>query len=99
MQKLKSGVKSSQLWQIISPWILAQNFPNFAQSCLNSPKTQINANIYKYIFFEKEKLKKKNPLGVFSQVKIGLKKAIAKWIAFYKRNILRKHPQIAKKWV
>ena len=41
----------------------------------------------------------KNLLGVFAQVKIGLKKTIPKRIAFYKRNILRKHPQIAKKWV
>ena len=45
MGELKNGVKSSQLWRIISLWILAQNLPNLAQSCLNSPKTQINTNI------------------------------------------------------
>ena len=45
MGKLKNGVKSSQLWRIISLWILAQNFPNLAQSCLNSPKTHMNTNI------------------------------------------------------
>ena len=45
MGKLKNWVKSSQLWRIISLWILAQNLPNLAQSCLNSPKTQINTNI------------------------------------------------------
>ena len=32
-------VKNSQLWQIISLWILAQILPNLAQSCPNSPKT------------------------------------------------------------
>ena len=45
MGKLKNGVKSSQLWWIISLWIWAQNLPNLAQSCLNSPKTQMNTNI------------------------------------------------------
>ena len=40
----------SQLWQIISAWILVQNFPNFGQSCLNSPKIQVNSNIDKYIY-------------------------------------------------
>ena len=45
MGKLKNWVKSSQLWRIISLWILDQNLPNLAQSCLNSPKTQINTNI------------------------------------------------------
>ena len=37
--------------------------------------------------------KSKKMLGVFTQVK----KALAKRICFYKRYILRKHPQIAKK--
>ena len=38
----------------------------------------------------------KNLLGVFTQVKIGLKKALAKRISFYKRYISKKHPQKAK---
>ena len=42
MGKLKNGVKSSKLWQIISLSILIQNF---AHSSLNSPITQINTNI------------------------------------------------------
>ena len=40
MGKLKNRVKSSQLWQIISPWILTQKIPNFAHTCINSSKTQ-----------------------------------------------------------
>ena len=39
MRMLKNRFKSSQLWQIISRWILAKNLPNFGQSCLKSPKT------------------------------------------------------------
>ena len=38
MGKLKNGVKSSWLWQIISLWMLTQKFQNFVQSSLNSPK-------------------------------------------------------------
>ena len=38
MVKLKNGVKSSQLWQIISPLIFIESLWNFAQSCLNSSK-------------------------------------------------------------
>ena len=37
MGKLKNWVKSSPLWQIISLWSLAQNWPNLAQSCLKKP--------------------------------------------------------------
>ena len=43
--KLKNGVKSSQLWQFISPWKLAQMFQHFAQTSINSNKIQINAII------------------------------------------------------
>ena len=45
MGKLKNRIKSSQLWQLISPWILTQKFPSFAHSFLNSPQTKINTNI------------------------------------------------------
>ena len=44
--------------------------------------------------------KSKNLLGVFSQVKIGLKKILSqKEFFFVKSTFLRKHPQVAKKWV
>ena len=52
--KLKNGVKSSQLWQFISPWMLAQMFQHFAQSSINSNKIQINANIKEKIFWNKK---------------------------------------------
>ena len=71
---VENGVKSSRIWQIISLWILTQNFQKFAQSSLNSPKTQIK-QILKNIFENKEK-KLKNLFGVFAQVKIGLKKIL-----------------------
>ena len=45
MGKLKNGVKSSQLWPIISLAILIPKFQNFAHSSLNFPITQINTNI------------------------------------------------------
>ena len=35
---MKNGVKSGQLLQIISPWMLIIEFQNFEQSCRNSPK-------------------------------------------------------------
>ena len=44
--------------------------------------------------------KSKKPVGgVYSSQDWSQKKALAKRICFYKRYILRKHPQIAKKWV
>ena len=43
--------------------------------------------------------KSKNLLGVFPQVKIGLKKSSRKKNFFEKKHFLRKHPQVAKKWV
>ena len=44
--------------------------------------------------------KSKNLLGVFAQVKIGLKKILSqKDFFFCKKHFLRKHPQVAKKWV
>ena len=45
MGPLQNGVKSGQLWQNISPWILVIEFQNFAHSSLNFPITQINMNI------------------------------------------------------
>ena len=38
MVKLKNGVKSSQLWQVISSLIFIKNLWNFAQSCLKFSK-------------------------------------------------------------
>ena len=95
MGKLKNGVKSSQLWQIISLWILAQNLPNLAQSCRNSPKTQINTNIWNK-YFTNEKKSKEPVGGVYASQDWTQKTALAKRISFYKRYILRNHPQIAK---
>ena len=44
--------------------------------------------------------KSKKPVGgVFASQDWSQKKALAKRICFYKRYILRKHPQIAKRWV
>ena len=47
MGKLKNGVNSGQLWQIISPLIFIVNLWNIAQSCLNSSK------IMEYFFLKK----------------------------------------------
>ena len=79
MQQLKNWVKSSKL--IISLWILTQKFRNFAQTSLNSPKTQIKTNIKKYIWKIRKKSKKpvwgvcssqdwsqKNPLAKRNQI-------------------------------
>ena len=42
--------------------------------------------------------KSKNLVGVFPQVKIGLKKILSqKEFFFRKKHFLRKHPQVAKK--
>ena len=38
MGNLNTGVKSSQLWKLISPWILTQKFQYIPQRSLNSPK-------------------------------------------------------------
>ena len=44
--------------------------------------------------------KSKKPVGgVYAGQDWSPKTALAKRICFYKRHILRKHPQIAKKWV
>ena len=44
--------------------------------------------------------KSKKPVGgVYASQDWSQKKDLAKRIAFYKMNILSKHPEIAKKWV
>ena len=68
MGKLKNRVKSCQLWQIISPWILTQKFPNFAHSCINSSKTQINTNIWQM------RKNSKKPVGGVYASQIYIKK-------------------------
>ena len=77
MGKMKNGVKSSQLWQIISPWMLNQKFPNFVHSSLNSPQTQ-KTQTFETKYLTNEEKRKKNLLVVFTQVKSGLKKPLAK---------------------
>ena len=77
MNKLKCGVKSSQLWQIISPWMLNQKFPNFVHSSLNSPQTQ-KTQTFETKYLTNEEKRKKNLLVVFTQVKSGLKNLLPK---------------------
>ena len=57
---VENGVKSSRLWQIISLWILTQNFQKFAQSSLNSPKTQIKTNS-KHMYLNNKKKSLNSP--------------------------------------
>jgi len=74
---------------------LIKNFQNFAHSSLNSPITQINTNIENKYLKNQKKIQK--PVGgVFSSQDWPLKKPLPKRNIFYKRDILRKHPQIAK---
>ena len=70
MQKLTNGVKSGQLWQIISAPIFNENLPNFREWCKNIQKLSICQMFRKQIF----KIEKQKLLGVFAKVKIGLKK-------------------------
>ena len=62
MVKLKNGVKSSQLWKIISPPIVNKNLPNFGDNVYytskNLKKIFYLPNIMKTIF-----LKRKKPVG------------------------------------
>ena len=48
MVKLKNGVKSSQLWQIISPSIFNENLPKFERWRINIQKIKINNLFAKY---------------------------------------------------
>ena len=77
MGKLKNGVKSSQLWQIISLSILIQNFQNFAHSSLNSPITQINTNIENKYLKNLKKIQK-TCWGCFLKSRLAFKKTSSK---------------------
>ena len=69
-------------------------FQNFAHSSLNYPITQNNYKYRRQIFEQLEI----NPK--FAQVKIGLKKILSQEeFFFYKRDILSKDPEKAKKMV
>ena len=64
---------------------------------LETPSRNIKKipNIMKTIF-----LKRRKPVGGVSSSQDGSQKIpLKKPTMFYKRNILSKHPQIAKKWV
>ena len=68
------------------------------RAALTPPKPkymQILTNVYLF----NRKTWKKPVRGVCSSQDWSQKKALAKIIAFYKTNILSKHPEIAKKWV
>ena len=95
MGKFKNGVKSSQLWQIISLWILAQNLPNLAQSCLNSPKTQINTYISNKYFANEEKIQK-TCWGCLHKLRLVSKKLSPKEFVFIQGTFWKNTPQYKK---
>ena len=76
-----------------------------SKNCEILNKAVLTPQEYEDYFLEKKIKKKmgkksKNLLGVFTQVKIGLKKILSqKEFFFRKKHFLRKHPQVAKKWV
>ena len=61
MRKLKNGVKSGQLWQIISPPIFNENSPNLEGWCKNIQK--IKKIIDFPNIFKKGFLNRKKPVG------------------------------------
>ena len=77
MEKLKNGVKSGQLWQIISPPILNENSPNLEGWCKNIQKIKKNNWFPKYLLKGIFKIVK-NLLGVLSQDKVDVKKSVSK---------------------
>ena len=79
MVKLKNGVKSSQLWQIISPTIFNKNLPNFERWCKNIQKIIYLPNIMKIVFLDS-----KTPVGgVCSSQDWSKKKLSAKILFFF----------------
>ena len=72
--------------------------PFLETPCINIQKSKQKyffPNIMKTIF-----LKRRKPVGGVSSSQDGSQKIpLKKSTMFYKRNILSKHPQIAKKWV
>ena len=83
MGKLKNGVKSSQLWKIISLWILVKSSPNLAQSCHNSPKTQ-KTQILKTNILQMRKKSKEPVGGVYASQDWSQKKLSPKEFVFIK---------------
>merc|ERR1712024_252153 len=72
--------------------------PKFTKFGTELPQLPKNPNKHKYlkqIFYKLGKNPKKPVGGVYASQDWSLKKALAKRICFYKRHILRKHPQIA----
>ena len=99
MRFRKKRSKNVQLWTLVSPRIFIEKSWNFAQSCLNSSRIW-------GLFFSEEKLRKKmgkkiqKPVGgVFASQDWSQKNPLAKRNFFRKKHFLRKHPQVAKKWV
>ena len=91
--EVENVAESSQLWQIISLWMLIQKFQNFAHSSHNSPKIK---NIRK--IFDKWGNNPKNLLGAFPQAKIGIKKTSRQNIFFKKKEpFLENNPKISLK--
>ena len=78
--------------------MLIQKFQNFAHSSLNSQITQINTNI-EHIYLTNKKKIQKTCWGCLRKSRLVSKKLSRKMDFFYKRDILRKDPQIAKKVV
>ena len=75
MQKLTNWVQSGKVWQINSPTIFSENYPNFQWWCLN---IQIFDKVIPFQNFWEKKVVEiaKNLLGVLSQDNFGVKKIV-----------------------
>ena len=84
MRFRKKRAKNVQLWTLVSPRIFIEKLWKSAQSCLNSSR------IWDYFFGQKIKNKmggkSKKLLGVFVQVKIGLKKILSQKDFFFRKS-------------
>ena len=96
MRFRKKRAKNVQLWNLVSPQIFIEKSWNFAQSYLNSSRIW-------GLFFWKKKIRKKcgekskNLLGVFVQVKIGLKKILSQKEFFLEKAHFAQTPSSSKK--